>query len=115
MCFSKAALQTKDIREFVVAAVLRDITIDQDSYASFIDLQDKLHQNICRRRTLVSVGTHDLDTIKPPFIYKALKPEEIRFVPLNKDKEYNSRELMELYAVSLFELTHFDNLWSFIE
>lgn len=25
--------------------------------------QDKLHQNICRKRTLVAIGTHDLDTI----------------------------------------------------
>jgi phenylalanyl-tRNA synthetase beta chain len=82
--------------------VLRDVAIDKDSYASFIDLQDKLHQNICRKRTLVSVGTHDLDTIKPPFVYKALKPEEIRFVPLNKDKEYNGQELLELYLVSSF-------------
>lgn len=36
---------------------------------SFIDLQDKLHQNICRRRTLVAIGTHDLDTIQGPFTY----------------------------------------------
>jgi phenylalanyl-tRNA synthetase beta chain len=84
----------------VVSAVLRDVTLDADSYASFIDLQDKLHQNLCRRRTLVSVGTHDLDTVKPPFIYKALRPETIHFVPLNKTKEYNGRELMELYLVS---------------
>lgn len=36
---------------------------------SFIDLQDKLHQNICRRRTLVAIGTHDLDTVEGPFTY----------------------------------------------
>ena len=34
------------------------------SYDSFIDLQDKLHQNLARRRTLASIGTHDLDTVK---------------------------------------------------
>jgi phenylalanyl-tRNA synthetase beta subunit len=27
-------------------------------------LQDKLHQNLCRQRTLVAIGTHDLATIK---------------------------------------------------
>jgi phenylalanyl-tRNA synthetase beta chain len=41
-------LQTSSIRPFVVCAVLRDITFDEASYNSFIDLQDKLHQNICR-------------------------------------------------------------------
>jgi len=93
----KVEKPTREIREFVVAAVLRNVTFDQDSYARFIDLQDKLHQNICRKRTLVSMGTHDLDTITPPFVYKALRPEEIVFVPLNKDKEYNGKDLLDLY------------------
>lgn len=41
-----------------------------------------MHHNICRRRTLVAIGTHDLDTITPPFRYTAMKPEDICFVPL---------------------------------
>ena len=36
-----------------------------------------------RRRTLVSMGTHDLDTIQGPFTYEALPPEQIKFAPLN--------------------------------
>lgn len=92
--------QTKKIRPYAVAAVLRDITFTSDSYASFIDLQDKLHQNLARRRTLVAIGTHDLDTIQGPFIYDALPPDQIKFKPLNQDKEYNGHEIMELYAVS---------------
>ncbi|XP_014468501.1 PREDICTED: phenylalanine--tRNA ligase beta subunit [Dinoponera quadriceps] len=86
------------IRGHIVAAVLRDITLTQDSYNSFIDLQDKLHQNIGRKRTLVSVGTHDLDTIKGPFLYDARPPSEIRFKPLNQEKEYTGEEIMQLYA-----------------
>jgi phenylalanyl-tRNA synthetase beta chain len=41
-------VQTALVRPFVVAAVLRGISFDEAKYASFIDLQDKLHQNICR-------------------------------------------------------------------
>jgi len=66
-----------------------------------MDLQDKLHQNICRRRQLVAIGTHDLDTIKQPFRYEAQPPRSIRFVPLGKDKIYNAEELMTLYEVGL--------------
>jgi phenylalanyl-tRNA synthetase beta chain len=55
------------VRKFVVGAILRDVHLDADIYASFIDLQDKLHQNIGRKRTLASIGTHDLDTIKGKF------------------------------------------------
>uniref|UniRef100_A0A0K8TNN3 Phenylalanine--tRNA ligase beta subunit n=1 Tax=Tabanus bromius TaxID=304241 RepID=A0A0K8TNN3_TABBR len=86
------------IRPYVVAAVLRNITFTEKSYASFIELQEKLHNNLCRRRTLVAIGAHDLDTIRGPFTYDAKLPEEICFKPLNQTKEYNGKEIMELYA-----------------
>ncbi|XP_055331886.1 phenylalanine--tRNA ligase beta subunit-like [Paramacrobiotus metropolitanus] len=97
---------TAQIRPYVVGAVLRNITFTPSSYASFIDLQDKLHQNLCRKRTLVSMGTHDLDTVQGPFEYDALPPEQIVFKPLNQTKEYNGRELMELYSTDN-HLKHF--------
>ena len=71
------------------------------SYASFIALQDKLHQNLARKRTLVAIGTHDLDTIKGPFRYEAKAPKDIKFVPLSQTKEFNAAELMEFYSVRL--------------
>jgi len=73
------------------------MTFDATRYASFIDLQDKLHQNICRKRTLVAIGTHDLDTLQGPFTYEALPPEDIRFVPLKQEREFSAAELMEFY------------------
>lgn len=86
------------IRPFVVAAILRDVTLNKDRYANFIDLQDKLHQNICRKRTLVAIGTHDLDTVQGPFIYDAKPPKDIRFIPLNQTKEMDGEELMNFYS-----------------
>ncbi|PAV83072.1 hypothetical protein WR25_02600 [Diploscapter pachys] len=44
------------------------------------------------------MGTHDLDTIKGPFYYKAEKPDEIKFKPLNQTKEFTAAELMTLYS-----------------
>ena len=35
--------ETAQVRPFVVACVLRNVTFDIKSYNSFIDLQDKLH------------------------------------------------------------------------
>jgi phenylalanyl-tRNA synthetase beta chain len=93
-------MKTSTVRPFAVGAVLRNIHFDKRSYASFIELQDKLHQNICRKRTLVAIGTHDLDTLQPPFRYDARQPAQIRFRPLNHMSEVNGVELMELYSVS---------------
>ncbi|KAL9655970.1 hypothetical protein ABK040_007591 [Willaertia magna] len=88
--------ETNQIRPFVVGAVLRNITFTENNYNNFIDLQDKLHQNICRKRTLVAIGTHDLDSLEGPnFSYEALAPADIRFVPLNQQREMNAKELFE--------------------
>jgi phenylalanyl-tRNA synthetase beta chain len=90
---------TATIRPYCVCAVLRGVQFDKRRYKSFIDLQDKLHQNICRRRTYVAIGTHDLDTIQGPFKYQALPPTDINFVPLteNHGKSYNGKELLDFY------------------
>lgn len=90
--------ETSKIRPYFASAILRNVTFDKLSYASFIDLQDKLHSNLARKRTLVAIGTHDLDKIAPGNIsYEALPPKDIKFVPLNKDKAYTAEELMVLY------------------
>ncbi|XP_038606045.1 phenylalanine--tRNA ligase beta subunit isoform X1 [Tachyglossus aculeatus] len=89
--------ETAQVRPYAVAAVLRNIKFSKDRYDSFIDLQEKLHQNICRKRTLVAIGTHDLDTISGPFTYTARPPSDIRFRSLNQTKEYTACELMNLY------------------
>uniref|UniRef100_A0A8C5PLT3 Phenylalanine--tRNA ligase beta subunit n=1 Tax=Leptobrachium leishanense TaxID=445787 RepID=A0A8C5PLT3_9ANUR len=98
--------ETSAVRPHAVAAVLRNITFTPERYESFIDLQEKLHQNICRRRALVAIGTHDLDTISGPFIYTAKPPADIKFKPLNQSKEYTAPELMAHYRTDS-HLKHF--------
>ena len=39
---------TAQIRPYVVGCVLRGLKFDSRRYNSFIELQDKLHENICR-------------------------------------------------------------------
>ncbi|KAF2325658.1 hypothetical protein GH714_032296 [Hevea brasiliensis] len=96
------------------------------SYNSFIDLQDKLHQNICRRRTLVAIGTHDLDTLQGPFTYEILPPWEKRgsfnlhevfmgqwtisivgHSMVSMVKKYRADELMEFYREHDLKLKKF--------
>jgi len=93
---------TAAVRPVVMGAVLRDVTFTEASYESFIDLQDKLHQNLARQRTLSSIGTHDLDTVKGPFRYVARKPEDIKFVALKQEKEMSAPQLLEMYEKDSF-------------
>jgi phenylalanyl-tRNA synthetase beta chain len=74
------------VRRFMVCAVLRGVDFKKRPglFQEFLDLQDKLHTNICRKRKLVSIGTHDLDKCLAPFVYSAESPQDIRFVPLQR-------------------------------
>jgi Phenylalanyl-tRNA synthetase beta subunit len=94
---------TLQIRPFVVCAILRDVKFTEQRYKSFIDLQDQLHRNLCRQRTLVAIGTHDMDTVKGPFSYDARRGEDIEFVPLTHSasgESFNATSLLEHYETS---------------
>jgi phenylalanyl-tRNA synthetase beta chain len=99
--------ETALVRPFAVAAVLRGVAFDRARYDSFIDLQDKLHQNLCRQRSLVAIGTHDLATVKGPFTYEALPPGDIRFVPLKQERAFRADELMEHYLANDIKLKRY--------
>lgn len=95
-----ASANTATVRPFVVCAVLRGVAFDEERYASFIELQDQLHRNLCRQRTLVAIGTHDLDSVRGPFVYDARPPRDIQFVPLTHtadNREFDGAALMECY------------------
>eukprot|EP00127_Corallochytrium_limacisporum_P000162 Clim_evm23s6 gene=Clim_evmTU23s6 len=86
---------TAKVRPYGLGAVLRGVNFTPGRYKSFIDLQDKLHQNIARKRSLVAIGTHDMSNIQAPFHYKALPPKDIKFIPLNDTREMTAPEMMK--------------------
>ncbi|KAI8634948.1 phenylalanyl-tRNA synthetase [Xylariaceae sp. FL1651] len=88
---------TSEVRPYIAGAILRNVKFTKKSYASFIGLQDKLHQNLARQRTLVAIGTHDLDTVRGPFSYEALPPKDISFTPLNQTKKMTAEDMMTYY------------------
>ncbi|EPY51444.1 phenylalanine-tRNA ligase beta subunit Frs1 [Schizosaccharomyces cryophilus OY26] len=96
----KISPETADVRPYCASAILRGVKFDPIRYQSFIALQDKLHSNLCRQRSLVAIGTHDLSKVEGPFTYEALKPEEINFVPLNQTRSINGTELLDFYKDS---------------
>jgi phenylalanyl-tRNA synthetase beta chain len=89
---------TRAVRPFVTCAILRNVSLTPDSYQSFLDLQDHLHRNICRRRTLVSVGTHDMDApVAFPVRYEALPREGFKFRHLfaEADQQLTGRAVLD--------------------
>ncbi len=91
----------KNVRPFCVSGIIRNVTFSQQAYDSFLDFQDKLHHNLGRRRTLVSIGTHDMDKTKAPYFYRAKKREDFSFTPLNQEKPMSGKEMMDFYKEDL--------------
>lgn len=56
--------EVQSVRPHVVCAILRNIHFTEDIYNSFIDLQDKLHQNIGRFTFISEMTTYPLFCIE---------------------------------------------------
>jgi phenylalanyl-tRNA synthetase beta chain len=75
----------KKVRPFIVCGVIRNIDLDEEEVATLMNIQEQLHWAVGRDRKKVAIGVHDLDKIKPPYKYTAVKPDSVSFVPLHGD------------------------------
>ncbi len=76
-----------DVRPYAVGGVVRGLELDEALLRSLVDLQEKLHLTVGRRRRKVAIGIHDLDKVTPPYTYQAVRPHEVRFTPLGLAEE----------------------------
>ncbi|MCD6464095.1 phenylalanine--tRNA ligase subunit beta [Candidatus Woesearchaeota archaeon] len=88
----------KKVRPFTACCVVKGLNIDESILLDLIQLQEKLHLTLCRNRAKAAIGIYPLQSIKPPIRFKALKPETIKFKPLDFDKELNGLEILEKHA-----------------
>jgi phenylalanyl-tRNA synthetase beta chain len=85
------------VRPYVVAGVVRDVVMTDRLIRSLMELQEKLHLTLGRKRVKVAIGVHDLDKVTPPFVYKAVDPRSVSFVPLAKEKSMDLQEILETH------------------
>ena len=88
-----------DVRPYVIGCIFRSIELNNERYRNFIEVQEKLHLLVGRNRTLVSMGTHDLDstTLQYPIHYRLIENTSCRFIPLNRIESMNIDELYKFY------------------
>jgi phenylalanyl-tRNA synthetase beta chain len=75
----------ESFRPYIACAVLRGVRLDHERIRLLMNLQEDLHWALGRDRKLASIGVYDLDTLDAdggPFRYRAVGPDELRFVPL---------------------------------
>ena len=75
----------KKVRPFIVCGIVRNIDLDEEEVATLMNIQEHLHWAVGRDRKKVAIGVHDLDKVKPPYRYTAVKPDSVSFIPLHGD------------------------------
>jgi len=85
----------EDVRPFIGCAVVRGLDLSRKKINGLIQLQEKLHETMGRRRDKLAIGLHDLSTVEAPFTYKAVEPEKVSFIPLEYDKDMDLDEILD--------------------
>jgi phenylalanyl-tRNA synthetase beta chain len=83
-----------DVRPFAVGGIVRGLDMDDALVRSLVDLQEKLHLTVGRRRRKVAIGIHDVDRVTPPFTYKGVLPPDVRFTPLGMAEEMDLLDIL---------------------
>ncbi|QCC46228.1 phenylalanine--tRNA ligase subunit beta [Halobellus limi] len=94
-----------DERPYVTGAIVRGVDLDESALDSLIQLQEKLHATMGRKRAKGAIGIHDLVAIKGDALteegdgnsitYTGIDPEGDTFVPLDSDREMTPAEVLE--------------------
>ncbi|MEM2588874.1 MAG: phenylalanine--tRNA ligase subunit beta, partial [Candidatus Bathyarchaeia archaeon] len=84
-----------NVRPYMLAAVVRDVKLDEDAVVELMEMQEDLHWGVGRNRKKASIGIHNLDAVEPPFTYTAVEPTSVKFVPLGKTEEMTPKEILE--------------------
>jgi len=91
----------KGVRPFTVCCVVRGLNLDEKKIIEIIELQEKLHNSIGRKRKKVAIGIYPLDKIKMPIRFMSKHPDEIKFIPLESSKEMNGRQIIRNHPAGL--------------
>ncbi|MCT9095156.1 phenylalanine--tRNA ligase subunit beta [Haloarchaeobius sp. HME9146] len=92
-----------DERPYVTGAVIRGVNLSESALDSLIQLQEKLHATMGRKRVKGAIGIHDLTMLKGTSAgedggnsiqYVGVEPDEDVFVPLDSDVEMTPAEVL---------------------
>jgi len=88
----------KNIRPYTACAIVKNLKLDDNKIKEIIEIQEKLHITIGRKRKKIAIGIYPLEKIKLPITFKALEPDKIRFIPLESDKELSGLEILQQHS-----------------
>lgn len=87
--------KVEKVRAKTVGAVVKNLRFDDYFIKQIIQLQEKIHQTYGSNRNFAAIGVYDFDKIRFPIRYTTVKPDGIKFVPLDFEEEMTPREILK--------------------
>ncbi|MBI2630555.1 phenylalanine--tRNA ligase subunit beta [Candidatus Pacearchaeota archaeon] len=85
----------KNIRPYTACCIIKNVSFNSEKIKEIIDIQEKIHLTLGRNRKKIAIGIYPLEKISLPIKFEAKKPENIRFIPLEMNKELNGRQIIQ--------------------
>ncbi len=85
----------RDVRPYTACAIIKNLRLNDEKIKEIIEIQEKLHITIGRKRKKVAIGIYPLEKIKLPITFKALEPDKIKFIPLEMGRELSGLEILQ--------------------
>lgn len=95
----------KNIRPYTACTIVKGLKLDDEKIKELVEIQEKLHLTLGRKRKKVAIGIYPLEKIKLPITFKALEPDKIKFIPLESDREMSGLQILQKHPAGK-EYTH---------
>jgi len=106
------------IRPYTACAVVRGLSLDDQSITDIVLLQEKLLATLGRKVKKFGLGIYPLHAIKFPVSYTTMKPADIRYVPLGAESEMDAAQIIERHKKGQqygHLIKHFDRYPVFVD
>jgi len=80
---------------YVVTFITKGLKFDDERIKEIIQVQEKLHTTLLRKRKKGGIGIYPLDKIQLPITFTTRKAEDIKFRPLEHPQEINGKEILQ--------------------
>ncbi|MCD6227526.1 phenylalanine--tRNA ligase subunit beta [Candidatus Micrarchaeota archaeon] len=84
----------KDIRPYIVGAVVKGVDISDDDLKDLMQFQEKIHTTYGRKRRKIAIGIHNLSVIEFPVTYRKDKLDRVVFTPLEETKKMTGEDVV---------------------
>src|SRR3989344_5068943 len=92
--FSCKVEKTLDSWPYTVNAIVKNLEFNSERIREIMQLQEKLGTTLTRNRRKGGIGIYPLDKIKFPIKFTTMKLKDIKFRPLESNKEMNGLEII---------------------